>query len=236
MLVQLQLDAGVEVLAVSGAVDAVDADALSRSIGQALGLAPRALVLDLLQARPVLPQIVAVVAAAARIARGWPHPSLVVCLPAGAVSDAVAGLTSVHRDRASALAHVDDRRPYERERIRLEFSPHAPRDARRAITDWAVGRGLGALADDMVLVVSELVTNAVLHASPAVTLEVELGEHEVVLAVEDGTPVRPMLRLANTAAEGGRGMLLIERLSCEHGVRPRPPGKTVWAALQLQGP
>lgn len=234
-MVQLELHAGVEVLAVTGAVDAVDAVALSRSISQALGLQPRALVLDLLRARPVLLAIVGVITTAARVARGWPHPSLVVCLPAGAVSDAVHGLCAVYPDRASALAHVDDRRPYERERIRLEFSPHAPSEARRAITHWAAGRGLGPVADDMVLVVSELVTNAVLHASPAVTLEVELGEHEVVLAVEDGTPARPRVRLSNTTAEDGRGMLLVEQLSQEHGVRPRPPGKTVWASLQRQG-
>ena len=234
MLVQLEVDAGVEVLAVSGAVDAVDAARLSRSITEALGLQPRALVIDLMQARPLLPHLVEVIAAATRIARGWPHPSLVVCLPPGPVAEAVGQVASVHADRVSALAHVDDRQPYERERIRLEFGEHAPSEARRAILDWAAGRGLGQVADDMVLVVSELVTNAVRHASPAVTLEVELGEHEVVLAVEDGTATRPRLLLSNSAAEGGRGMLLVERLSHEHGVRPRPPGKTVWAALQLQ--
>ena len=234
MLVQLQLDAGIEVLAVSGPVDALDAVELSRSISQALGLQPRALVLDLMQARPALLDIVQVVGAAARTARGWPHPSLVVCLPPGPVADALSLVASVHPDRSCALSHVDDRGPHERERIRLEFGAQAPSEARRAVLDWAAGRGLGQVADDMVLVVSELVTNAVLHASPAVTLEVELGEHEVVLAVEDGTPARPRLLLANSAAEGGRGMLLVERLSHEHGVRPRPPGKTVWAALQLQ--
>ena len=233
-MLQLEVEAGIEVLAVSGAVDAADAAELSRSISQALGLQPRALVLDLLQARPELPHLVQVITAAAQIARGWPHPTLVVCLPAGAVSAAVADLTSVHADRASALAHVDDRQPHERERIRLEFSPQAPSEARRAILDWTAGRGLGKVADDMLLVVSELVTNAVLHASPAVTLEVELGEHEVVLAVEDGTPARPRVMRSNSAAEGGRGMLLVARLSSEHGVRPRPPGKTVWAALELQ--
>ena len=188
---------------------------------------------DLLDAQSVTPDIVEVVTAAARIARGWPHPTLVVCAPAGELGAALSGITLVHHDRASALKHVDDRAPHERERILLAFTPQAPSEARRAIIDWARGRGLGQVADDMVLVVSELVTNAVLHASPSVTLEVELGEHEVVLAVEDGTAVRPTRRVANSASEGGRGMLLVERLSYEHGVRPCPPGKTVGATLQL---
>ena len=231
-MLQLELDAGVEFLQVTGSVDAADAAELSRAVAQAVALQPRALVLDLLRARPVLSDIVLVVAAAARLARGWPHPALVVCVPPGALHDALARVASVHPDRASALAHVDDRIPHERERILLDFSAQAPREARQAITVWAQGHGLGQLAEDMVLVVSELVTNAVLHASPAVILEVELSEHSVVLAVEDGTPARPLLRLANSAAEGGRGMLLVDRLSCEHGVRPRPPGKTVWATLQ----
>ena len=233
MLLQLEVDAGVEVLAVSGVMDASDAAALSRAIERAVGLKPRALVVDLLAAQVATPDIVEVVTAASRIARGWPHPTLVLCAPAGEMGAALAGITSVHHDRASALTHVDDRAPHERERIVLAFTPHAPSQARRAITDWAHGRGLGQVADDMVLVVSELVTNAVMHASPAVTLEVELGEHEVVLAVEDGTAARPTRRLSNSASEGGRGMLLVERLSYEHGVRPCPPGKTVWATLQL---
>ena len=91
--------------------------------------------------------------------------------------------------------------------------------------------GLGELADDVVLLVSELVTNAVRHASAPIDLEIEVDRDEVVVAVRDGSEVPPLPREAGVEAEGGRGMLLVDLLTDEHGVRPQPPGKTVWARL-----
>lgn len=88
------------------------------------------------------------------------------------------------------------------------------------------------MSDDLALVVSELVTNAVRHAEPPLRLEVSTGEHRIVVAVADGCGQPPAPREADEEAEGGRGMALVDMLSAETGVREHPPGKTVWAALR----
>ena len=53
-----------------------------------------------------------------------------------------------------------------------------------------------------------------------------------MIAVCDASPVEPLPREADEAAEGGRGMLLVELLAESHGVRSQPPGKTVWARVR----
>jgi anti-sigma regulatory factor (Ser/Thr protein kinase) len=102
----------------------------------------------------------------------------------------------------------------------------------RALTSEVIAElHLESLHDDLVLVVSELVTNAVRYAQPPLELEIEAGEDTVTVAVGDGSPGRPVPREAPDDAEGGRGLSLIDLLAAETGVRPSPPGKTVWAAL-----
>ena len=90
---------------------------------------------------------------------------------------------------------------------------------------------LEPIEDELLLVVSELVTNAVTHADPPVRLELQAAPDRVTVAVADGSPGHPRPRNAADDAEGGRGLPMIDLLAAETGVRPNPPGKTVWAAL-----
>jgi anti-sigma regulatory factor (Ser/Thr protein kinase) len=90
---------------------------------------------------------------------------------------------------------------------------------------------LEPISDELALVVSELVTNAVRHAEPPVRLELQADDERVTVAVADGSPGRPVARPAPADAEGGRGLPMIDLIAAETGVRPSPPGKTVWAAL-----
>ncbi len=129
-------------------------------------------------------------------------------------------------------AHEDDVVGSEqRHQVLVEHGPQGPRQARSAVETWARQAGAERLCDDLMLIVSELVTNAVRHGAPPVRLEVSLDARTVTVSVVDAAPAAPVARVADSAAEGGRGLLLIDLLSAEHGVRPEPPGKAVWAAL-----
>ncbi|GAB1338007.1 ATP-binding protein [Streptomyces sp. E-15] len=104
--------------------------------------------------------------------------------------------------------------------------------ARTALADWAhAGRG-----DDVLLCVSELATNALLHGVPAgrgFLLRLTLHADGVLrVEVHDSgggeVPVPDGLRQAGAEAEGGRGLLLVAALADKWGVAERDPGKVVW--------
>ncbi|MFP3991025.1 ATP-binding protein [Streptomyces sp. E11-3] len=90
------------------------------------------------------------------------------------------------------------------------------------------------LAEDIVLAVSELVTNAVRHAEEAdeaVSLWVRCGRDELRIEVDDGNPAPAALRHAAAADVSGRGLLLVDILS--HGWGVSDDGKTTWASFRL---
>ena len=113
----------------------------------------------------------------------------------------------------------------------VDHSPAGPGQARQAVEQWATAIGAERLCDDLKLIVSELVTNAVRYGAPPVRVAVAADEATVTVTVVDGDPERPVRREPGSDAEGGRGLLLIDLLAVEHGVRDEPPGKAVWAAV-----
>ena len=105
--------------------------------------------------------------------------------------------------------------------------------AARAFAREAATRGRAAVhVDDLALVVSELVTNAVLHGLGDVTLELTVEpEAGVRVEVSDDAPVSPPPAEYRPDAESGRGLLMVSRLASRWGMRPEGPGKVVWADL-----
>jgi anti-sigma regulatory factor (Ser/Thr protein kinase) len=91
--------------------------------------------------------------------------------------------------------------------------------------------GLADLVDNAELIVSELVSNVVLHVGGSVEVAVEVDADEVLLSVTDGSPLSPHLRVFSRTSSTGRGMRLVHSLSAEHGVRPHGDGKTIWVRL-----
>lgn len=94
--------------------------------------------------------------------------------------------------------------------------------------------------DDLVwvgqLVVSELATNAVLHAGTSFTICVRtLPDGAVRLEVADGAQRAPRERQYGPEATTGRGVGLVAELTRTWGVDQRPDGKTVWCEL-VAGP
>lgn len=220
---------GITVLVVTGSVGAADVPALVDAVEQQRVTEPRGIVLDLTGVLELPSPAVEELQALVSRARLWPHPSLTVCAP----PSAGLGAAATHLDAAQALGHVDDRSTAPRQRIELPSSAEGPGLARVAVTSALSTLGLGEFVDDVALVVSEMVTNAVRHGRAPVVLELETADDAVVIAVDDASPLAPRRREADEQAEGGRGLLLVDLLSSEHGVRPQPPGKTVWARLPL---
>ncbi|MHA6762621.1 ATP-binding protein [Streptacidiphilus sp. PAMC 29251] len=88
------------------------------------------------------------------------------------------------------------------------------------------------------LVVSELVTNAVLHADGLlITIGLHLDQGRLLLEVLDGSAHMPRDRLtASDQDEFGRGMELVAALAHRHGWEPTRHGKRVWAELLVPEP
>ncbi|AQS68511.1 sodium/proline symporter PutP [Streptomyces pactum] len=95
--------------------------------------------------------------------------------------------------------------------------------AERRLAEW----GLDALAFTTELIVSELVTNAVRHASGPVLLRLIL-DRGLICEVSDSSSTSPRLRHARTTDEGGRGLLIVSHLAQRWGTRYTATGKTIW--------
>ena len=94
-----------------------------------------------------------------------------------------------------------------------------------------------SLQDDVRTVVSELATNAVLHAQTVFTVSVSVVSRRLHIAVTDGSPTRPRpSRLRDQQASTGRGLHIVAELSAAWGVEPAGAGgKTIWCDLPLPG-
>ncbi|WP_158257260.1 ATP-binding SpoIIE family protein phosphatase [Kineococcus xinjiangensis] len=94
------------------------------------------------------------------------------------------------------------------------------------------------LIDDSELVLSELVTNALVHTDdpPVVTLRYVSDSDELVLSVRDRSARGPEERSPDLEAQGGRGLLIVDTLATAWGVTSHDDGKTVWAELLASRP
>jgi hypothetical protein len=92
--------------------------------------------------------------------------------------------------------------------------------------------GLSELVPTTELLVSELVTNAIRHATGEVTLRMVL-EGSLVCEVLDGSAALPRLRHAGRDEECGRGLEVVSQLAQRWGARRTPQGKIVWCEQAL---
>jgi anti-sigma regulatory factor (Ser/Thr protein kinase) len=103
--------------------------------------------------------------------------------------------------------------------------------ARELVTAQCVAWGLRGLCDDIALVVTELVANAVRHAGTDIEISITHITRGVRLEVKDGSRRPLRQRTALTSDEGGRGLLLVDALSNRYGVVGEPDGKRVWVEM-----
>ncbi|MEV7868296.1 SpoIIE family protein phosphatase [Streptomyces sp. NPDC088124] len=92
------------------------------------------------------------------------------------------------------------------------------------LRDWRLEDAIFATE----LVTSELVTNAIRHATPPIQLRL-IHDLSLICEVSDSSTTVPHLRRARAFDEGGRGLLLVAQLTQRWGSRHNPTGKTIWA-------
>lgn len=128
--------------------------------------------------------------------------------------------------------------PHSELRFTVEGTAAAVRDARRrissAVSSWDVPVD-GDQLFRLELIASEMLTNGLQHAGGPLTVELraERGGGLLVLAVLDGSRVRPRPCVAGCDHESGRGIVLIDALSLFHGTEYTDSGKRCWAVLPL---
>ncbi|WP_405010204.1 ATP-binding protein [Kitasatospora sp. NBC_01539] len=104
---------------------------------------------------------------------------------------------------------------------------------REALYDWGWlptrPGDLPTVAEDVLLMVSELVTNACLHAGGPRELTLQRTADGLRVEVADNSLDPPRLRTGRPrTVPGGHGLLVVDRLSTAWGSEPGPVGKTVW--------
>lgn len=118
----------------------------------------------------------------------------------------------------------------EREVTTLPSDPSAVPAARRFVSQAVIDRGgHGPMLDKTQLLVTELTTNAVMHAHSPIRVSVMPEPDHVRVEVRDDDP-RPLCapRRPRPEAESGRGLWLVDALSTTWGINHNERGKTVW--------
>lgn len=124
----------------------------------------------------------------------------------------------------------------------LSLSPSSVAVARMSVRTTLACWDLEGMTDDVVSVVSELVTNAVQHARPAGAPPEEPGRCRLTLerpepatvwvSVADPSRRRVVRREPDDSAESGRGLAVVDGLAARWLVQPSRTGKTVWVELR----
>lgn len=119
--------------------------------------------------------------------------------------------------------------------LRLPGEALSAREARRAVSSWAVARGLDVELDDLQLVTSELVANAASHGAGPVTVEAEDAGDFIRLRVTDSGSQPPVPRQPADHDDSGRGLLIVSALSLAWGSVVDGTATQVWAELPVIG-
>lgn len=112
----------------------------------------------------------------------------------------------------------------------LELEPRLDTSAvaRRHVLSRLLAWGLDDLVDPVLLLTSEVVTNAVLHSGTRLEVTVARDGVGVRVEVADGSSAPPVQRQHSTSASTGRGVQLLEAMADEWGWTATSTGKLVW--------
>lgn len=111
--------------------------------------------------------------------------------------------------------------------LELHVAPESatPRVVRRAFAEhFAAVSSL----DDLLLCVSEVLTNAVLHAGPPIVILAGRNAGRIRVEIRDGSSAAPVRRSPEHTSPTGRGLHLLDSLTASWGVDIGLEGKTVW--------
>lgn len=126
--------------------------------------------------------------------------------------------------------------------VLVPFAPSSVAVARRALAEDLDGRGVPhPVVDDALLVLSELLSNALRHARPLpsgrVRVRWAVTRNGVEIEVTDGgAPTSPLPRPPSPTATGGRGLGIVGELTRDWGVHQDGGRTTVWAVVTTRRP
>jgi anti-sigma regulatory factor (Ser/Thr protein kinase) len=112
----------------------------------------------------------------------------------------------------------------------LPSRPSSARLARR-LARGAMGGCAEPLVETAELLITELISNAVRHASSPPVMRIDVDSGTVRIAVSDESTKTPDVRHADPEDEGGRGLLLVESLATSWGWTRTTGGKQIWFTL-----
>ena len=143
----------------------------------------------------------------------------------------------------SALAVVPESGQGSSRHVRLPAMPCAVPWARRIMQQMLCERQLEGMSDPALLLVSELVTNAVQASArhavrnggswPMIGFTLRLTDTVLMVEVWDISPALPVLQEADLAGERGRGLVLVDFLADSWGHRAAGSGKVVWCTIAI---
>ena len=146
---------------------------------------------------------------------------------------AIDGSRGADAGRRSGPDDVDDGVPTV---ARKEFSAHPTswRAAQRFAADVLDRLPLGRqIAETALIVTTELVSNAMVHAGTRIELCLSFWEGVLRIEVHDASSVVPLRCLRGSSLDTGRGLSLVESLATRWGIEPEPGGKDVWVEIDL---
>ncbi len=157
------------------------------------------------------------------LATDTPAGLVATLLPRGADDDIALLMAQIAGDGPGATLELD-----------VVDEPVSVRGARRAVAGALTGWGVDDdVADTVLLLVSELVTNALLHGRPPVQVRVRRSPTAVVVEVHDDAQTLPRRDDPGDGDEHGRGLQLVSALASRWGTRPTVTGKAVWCTVPL---
>jgi PAS domain S-box-containing protein len=137
-------------------------------------------------------------------------------------------------DIAILIARVNERASAHTASLDVPAAPAAVGDGRRFTTatlrQWSLP---DAVVRDGTLIASELLTNAVLHGRPPISLRLRKTAREIAIEVGDGAPAMPRKLRARPEDASGRGLAIVAQLSTRWAARADRDGKTVWSTLRI---
>lgn len=210
------------------------------AVVRALAVEPPAVVYDLTDLDGGPPPRPATFDTIDRYLRSWPATPLLVCTPEPEQRRALSthplgGRVTTWPTLDAALTAARRHQPVDRSWLDLDPVPTAPRQARGLVRRTLVGWSSVNLLDAASLVITELVNNALMHASTPMTASVSRPRASttdaVRLAVRDGDRGLPVLSQSAQPMPGGRGIWLIDAVSRAWGVALLDGGKIVWSVL-----
>jgi hypothetical protein len=203
---------------------------------------PAAMVVDLACMQTTIASLLSVFPTIADRIGNWPGAPLVLAaarqpLRAMLDSSAASRFVATYGTVSEALQALHAAPQPRQRQMPLPCNPSSPRLARQLIKQTCQEWSIPEVLPDAVVVASELTENMVQHARSEGQLRLKLRRNLLSIAVADADPRPPQLRLPGLNAAGGRGLVLVNRLSRTWGTASRlGSGKVVWAVLTVSSP